>query len=179
MDENALHPALAGFPAVVTLPVQWGDQDAFGHVNNTVALRWFESSRVAFLERSGLAHYMRPGRDPRAPPLGQESAHDGCQSPDDERPGPGRHIGPVVATIICHYRRPIVYPDTVQVGTRLVQLARASMTLGHVVCSLAQKAPVADGESVVVFYDFDVQRPRRVPEDVRRRLAGWQPAEGG
>ena len=28
--------------AVVTLPVQWGDQDAFGHVNNAVPLRWFE-----------------------------------------------------------------------------------------------------------------------------------------
>ena len=30
---------LAHFPAVIALPVQWGDQDAFLHVNNTVYLR--------------------------------------------------------------------------------------------------------------------------------------------
>jgi len=29
--------ALAEFPIVITLPIQWGDQDAFGHVNNTIA----------------------------------------------------------------------------------------------------------------------------------------------
>jgi acyl-ACP thioesterase len=32
-------PDLAAYP--VAVPVQWGDQDAFGHVNNTVPLRWF------------------------------------------------------------------------------------------------------------------------------------------
>jgi len=26
----------ADFPVWITWPVQWGDQDAFGHVNNTV-----------------------------------------------------------------------------------------------------------------------------------------------
>ncbi len=30
---------LDGYPVVLTLPVLWGDQDAFEHVNNTVYLR--------------------------------------------------------------------------------------------------------------------------------------------
>ena len=38
---------LAQFPIILTIPVQWGDQDAFLHVNNTVYLRWFESARIA------------------------------------------------------------------------------------------------------------------------------------
>ena len=46
---------LADFPVVIELPVQWGDQDAFGHVNNTVYFRWFESARIAYLERLGIA----------------------------------------------------------------------------------------------------------------------------
>ena len=45
---------LADFPVVIALPVQWGDQDAFGHVNNTIPIRWFESSRIAYLEHSGM-----------------------------------------------------------------------------------------------------------------------------
>ena len=35
-------------PVSVQIPVAWGDMDAFGHVNNTVYLRWFETARIAF-----------------------------------------------------------------------------------------------------------------------------------
>ena len=37
------------YPATVSIPVQWGEQDGFGHVNNTVFLRWFESARIRYL----------------------------------------------------------------------------------------------------------------------------------
>ena len=53
---------LDGFPVVITLPVQWGDQDAFGHVNNTVYVRWLESARIAYGERVGLARLMAAER---------------------------------------------------------------------------------------------------------------------
>ena len=39
--------ALADFPVSIRLPIQWGDQDAFGHVNNTTAIRWL--NRPAWL----------------------------------------------------------------------------------------------------------------------------------
>ena len=35
---------LADFPVLIAWPVQWGDMDAFQHVNNTVYFRWFESA---------------------------------------------------------------------------------------------------------------------------------------
>ena len=37
----------------VSVPVWWGDMDAFGHVNNTVYFRWFEHARIAFFEHVG------------------------------------------------------------------------------------------------------------------------------
>jgi acyl-CoA thioester hydrolase len=46
---------LAEFPVVIRLPVQWGDQDTFGHVNNTVYFRWMESARLAYTARLGLS----------------------------------------------------------------------------------------------------------------------------
>ncbi len=86
-SETKTEPLLAEFPVVITLPVQWGDQDAFGHVNNTVYFRWFESARIAYFERIGLSHVL------------------------DVEP-----IAPILASISCDYRRPITFPDTVQVG---------------------------------------------------------------
>ena len=38
--------ALAGWPVILRIPVQWGEMDAYGHVNNTVMFRYFESARV-------------------------------------------------------------------------------------------------------------------------------------
>ena len=36
------------------IPVRWGDQDAFGHVNNTLYFRYFEQARIdALLEAFG------------------------------------------------------------------------------------------------------------------------------
>ncbi len=45
--------ALPDFPILVPLVVQWGDMDAFAHVNNVVYLRWFESARMALLSAVG------------------------------------------------------------------------------------------------------------------------------
>jgi acyl-CoA thioester hydrolase len=38
--------ALWHFPARIDLTVQWGEMDSYGHVNNVVYLRWFESARM-------------------------------------------------------------------------------------------------------------------------------------
>src|SRR3954462_9780666 len=46
-SESTLHK----WPVTIELPVQWGDMDSFGHVNNVVYLRWFESARIAYFER--------------------------------------------------------------------------------------------------------------------------------
>ncbi len=86
-SETKAEPLLAEFRVVITLPVQWGDQDAFGHVNNTVYFRWFESARIAYFARIGLSHALNA--DP---------------------------IAPILASISCDYRRPITFPDTVQIG---------------------------------------------------------------
>jgi acyl-CoA thioester hydrolase len=45
---------LPEFPATVTLPVQWGEQDGFGHINNMHFIRWFESARIAYMSQCGV-----------------------------------------------------------------------------------------------------------------------------
>ena len=136
---------LNDFPVLIQLPVQWGDQDAFGHVNNTVPLRWFESSRIAFLERCGLGEMMS-----------------------------GQGLGPIVASVTCHYRRQIAYPDTVSVGTRVERIGRTSLVLAHAVFSHRQRGVACEGETVVVFFDYAANRPRRVPEEAREKLLSLQ-----
>ena len=138
--------ALEPFPVVLTLPVQWGDQDAFGHVNNTVYFRWFESARIKYLERIELGEKT----------VGQPVA--------------GEILGPILAAISCNYRRQLKYPDAVMIGSRITRIGRSSMTMEHLVWSTAQAAVAADGQSTIVAFDYQANRPRAVSEPMRQLI---------
>lgn len=138
---NPKPDALADYPVAIRLPIQWGDQDAFGHVNNTVAIRWFESARVAYLDAGGLDHLMSRGG-----------------------------LGPILASITCHYRKQLSYPDIVHIGARVLKLGRTSLTMHHAVFSEKLGAIAADGDSVVVVFDYDAQRPVRIPPEIRTTI---------
>src|SRR5262245_27109454 len=140
-DGSELDVLLAGYSVVIALPVQWGDQDSYAHVNNVVYFRWFESARVAFFRRIGL--------------LAQWDA---------------QQRGPILAASSCDYRRSIVFPDTVRVGIRGTRIGRSSIGLEHRIISEAQKAIAAEGISTVVFYDYAAGRPHPVPEEVRKAI---------
>jgi len=48
---------LATFPVVITIPVAWGEMDAYGHVNNSVYFRYIESARIKYLSEVGWDEY--------------------------------------------------------------------------------------------------------------------------
>jgi acyl-CoA thioester hydrolase len=39
----------------MTMPIRWGDMDAFGHVNNTVYFRYMEQVRISWFEQMDMA----------------------------------------------------------------------------------------------------------------------------
>jgi acyl-CoA thioester hydrolase len=45
--------ALKSFKSIIEISVAWGEMDAANHVNNTVYLRYGESSRIAYLQACG------------------------------------------------------------------------------------------------------------------------------
>ena len=141
LPETAQPSELADFPTVIRLPIHWGDQDAFGHVNNTVPIRWFESSRIGYIEQ-------------------------GCSVLMKET----QKVGPILASISCNYRRQLHFPDTVRVAARVSRLGRSSLTMEHVVYSEAQQAIAGDGTSVIVIFNYETNRPTRIPEDVRAAI---------
>ncbi len=134
--------AVAG-PVTIRQAVAWGELDAFGHVNHTVFLRWFENVRIAWFERVGFGASMRD---------------------------PAGTIAPIVARIECDYRAPVEYPDTIWTDARCVELGRASLTLHNRVWSEQRGAIVAEGNVVVVLFDFAAQRSAAIPEPVRAAI---------
>ncbi len=137
------HPTilLADFHVILTVPVQWGDQDAMQHVNNVVYFRWCESARIAYFGEIGLA---------------------------DRRSS--EHVGPILASIKCDFRRQLNFPDTIRIGARISRIGRTSLSMVHQIESLAQQAIVAEADSTMVVFDYDSGKPHPVPDALRAAI---------
>lgn len=132
---------LADYPVVVTIPVQWGDQDAFGHVNNTVFLRWMEAGRIAYFSEARMVH---------------------------DALGAGR--GPILAAVTCNFRRQVTFPDEIRVGSRVARIGTSSLVLEQAIASARLDTLVADGSSTVVNFDYSAGKSCAVPDQLRRAI---------
>lgn len=133
--------SLADYPVIIEHPVLWGDQDAFGHVNNLVYMKWAETCRVEYLRRIGLWTKLPP---------------DG--------------VAPILAAISCSYRKPVTYPDTVRVGARVTNIGNSSLRMEHKIVSQAMDALVAEVDSTIVMLDYAVMKTVRIPDEMRRTI---------
>jgi len=149
------HEALAGFPVVVTIPVLWGDQDAFAHVNNLVYLGWCETARVEYMQRAGMWV-----------------------------PLPPQGVGPILASIKCDFKLALNYPDTVHAGARVTRIDNSSLQMEHRIVSHKRDELAALADSTIVMIDYSTGRSSPVTAEIRakigeiegREFAGHAPA---
>jgi acyl-CoA thioester hydrolase len=139
---------LAGFPVVVELPVYWGEMDSFGHVNNIHYFRYFEQSRLEYCRRLGWTNFTSTSG-----------------------------IGVILGSVEARYRKPLKWPDTIDVGARISNLAEDRMTMEHKVVS-RQLGLVAEGKGVIVCYDYGKGAKAPIPDDLRRRILEMEKQAG-
>ncbi len=132
---------LAGYPINVRIPVQWGEMDAYGHLNNAVFFRYFESARIRYLEACGfIASYEE------------------------------NKIGAILHSTSCRFRLPLFYPDTVVVGARADSVDADRFSMSYKVVSLAREAVVAEGAAIVVSFDYVARVKVRIPDRIRELI---------
>jgi len=128
-----------GFPVRIEVKVQWGEMDAFAHVNNANYLRWFESARIAYFEEVAVS-------------IGAKDASPWV---------------PILARATVDFRRPVTYPDTVTVEASVRRFGTTSFTMVYRATSRAQGAVVAEGEAVVVLLDPATGQKTPVPDALK------------
>lgn len=145
-----MNPAMSDYPVVVDIPVAWGEMDAYGHLNNIVYFRYFETARMAYFER--------------------------LQAPDflSRRP-----LGPILASTSCRFRAPIVYPDTVSVGARIARVDADRFVMFYAIYSQKMQRIAAEGEGLVVCFDYRQNRKTLLPEEIKRKISELESSAGG
>ena len=137
------------YPVVIELPVAWGEMDALRHVNNIVYFRYFESARMAYFTRLDIWDYMKE-----------------------------TGIGPILATTACKFKLPLVYPDTVSVATKITGVEADRFVMKYVVVSHARAKAAAEGEGLIVAYDYRALRKATLPDEIKRRIEALEESVG-
>jgi acyl-CoA thioester hydrolase len=123
------------------VPTRWADNDAYGHVNNTVYYSWFDTAVNAWLIEAGLLDLAA-----------------------------GDPIGLVVETG-CRYARALAFPETVEVGLAVERLGTSSVRYRLGVFAKGAEQAAAEGFFVHVYVDRETRRPVPLPDAWRERLA--------
>ncbi|MGY1617039.1 acyl-CoA thioesterase [Geodermatophilus sp. SYSU D00691] len=134
----------------VQVPMRWSDMDAYGHVNNVVFLQYFEMARVDLF-------FERASLEERT----------------------GLRRGTVVAAHDIQYKRPVVYsPRPLDVQIWVSGIRAAAFTCHYEVVDHGTLA--VTGSTLLVPFDFSINRPRRLTPDEKEFLARWtdEPAGG-
>jgi acyl-CoA thioester hydrolase len=123
---------------------RWADNDAYGHVNNTVYYQWFDSAVNAWLVGEELLDIA--DGDPIA----------------------------LVAETRCSYHAPLSFPGEVEVGLAVAELGRSSVRYKIGVFAPDADSAAAAGEFVHVAVSRESRRPVSWPETWRAAFGKLQ-----
>ena len=138
---DKLKAFMAEYPIYIEIDVQWGDMDAAQHVNNTVYLRWVESSRIEFFKKVGYA-----------------------EQPENS------DVWFILGYQDCKYIFPVTFPDRVIVGVEVTDIAKDRIFLRSHIFSKKNQRLVAISNQTVVTYDYSVLKKVDVPEKLKNQL---------
>lgn len=126
-----------------TLPVRWGDMDAFGHVNNAMYLRYLEEARVQMLV-SMLGNQITEG-----------------------------DFATVVINVGCTFLKSITYPDSVRIDCYVGDMGRSSFMTWYEVFALSEPEQMAsEGYAKVVWIDRRSGKSAPLPDIIIKALTG-------
>ena len=128
------------YPVWREVATRWADNDAYGHINNTIHYSWFDTVVNGWLIEAGLL--------------------------DIETGDP---IGLVVETG-CRYASPLTYPELVEIGLGVERLGASSVTYRLGVFAKGSAEAAAEGHFTHVYVDRESRRPAALPGEWRAQL---------
>jgi acyl-CoA thioester hydrolase len=132
MSRAALRPRSA-YHHWTPITTRWHDNDAYGHVNNTVYYGWFDTAVNALLIEAGLLDVVH-----------------------------GDPIALVVETG-CRYAASIAFPQAVEIGLAVGRLGTSSVTYHLGVFATGAAEPAAEGHFTHVCVGRESRRPVAMP----------------
>ncbi|MEZ9232223.1 acyl-CoA thioesterase [Vibrio amylolyticus] len=140
-----MNTLLEGFPVITEIPVAWGEMDALQHVNNVVYFRYFETARLDYFKEIHLLVNIAQSQ-----------------------------IGPVLGETQCRYKLPITYPDTLLVGSKVIDVQSDRFTMEYKIVSKKLNKVSTIGQATCVMFDFKNNTKADLPEEIRLAIVNLE-----
>lgn len=82
----------------------------------------------------------------------------------------GQHVGPILGSTACKFRRPLRYPDSLQIGVRVSEIQDDRFTHEYLLISENLDEVAAVGEGLIVSYDYQKSTKTPLPSSVREKI---------
>lgn len=128
------------FNTSITIQLDWSEMDLFGHINNVAYFKYIQTARVNFCELAGI------NTSNAANPLSF-----------------------AVAASSCNFLKPLYFPGTIVVKTKMQWIKNTSFQLKHIILN-GNGEISAEGEDVIVLFDYSVRSKIQIPSAVREKL---------
>lgn len=132
-------------PLSISTPitVRFRDIDSMGHVNNAVYFTYFEEGRKVFIHELF-----------------------GLERPSD--------FQFILAHVRCDYVKPVKLNDLMSLQVWISDIGRKRFDMQYALTEAGNEALVyARGQSSQVFYDYQKNQSKPIPDDVRERLQAF------
>jgi YbgC/YbaW family acyl-CoA thioester hydrolase len=135
---------MSNFPFTIPYTVRVADVNYGGHVANSAVLNFFQDARIAYLKHLGGYSEMNVGG--------------GC--------------GLILPEAHVRYLAEMFMGDELVVGVKIVEVGRSSFRMAYRIERDGQAT--AEGETVLVCFDYAARKPRRLGEEFVRRVEGYE-----
>lgn len=131
------------FNFTIPYTVRIADINYGGHVANSAVLNFFQDARIAYLKN-----------------LGGYSELD-----------VGHECGLILPEAHVKYLAEMFFGDELVIGARVTQVGRSSFTMGYRI--EREGVTTAEGETVLVCFDYKLRKPRRMDSEFKKRLEAF------
>lgn len=122
------------------IQLDWSEMDLFGHINNVAYFKYIQAARVNYCQLIGINTY---------------NAHD--------------KLSFAVAASSCKFKKPLFYPGTILVKTKVEWIKNTSLQLNHLILDQNNQIS-AEATDVLVIYDYELHTKVNIPDQVREKI---------
>lgn len=135
------------YPFWVSLPIQWGQTNLYEQIPEHLLLQWVETGRIELLENLDLMTF------------------------------DGSVPGIILSKTAMEISSPFLYPDVVQIGTRVHEIGEDRFVLETVLYSEMNERVQARNLATLVLYDYKLGQKLQIPDSLSAQLVSYSLGE--
>jgi len=127
------------------MPTRWGDADAFGHINNTLYSRYYESARFAYFEKAMDMEFDMDSKE-----------------------------GLILADMKVAFLQQLHYPTVMEIGSRVSRLGNTSLVMDCAIFVKDSETLINTSRATMVYFDFKKNEKMVISESVRSLISAFE-----